>query len=365
MSRSSAGANLALAMIVILAGCGRVPVSVAPTPSSEASRSPIPESPQSAASPPRVVVTPRPSTVASPSTAPRPSPSQPPPPPRLAINPFSLRVGEIRIQYPAVNLGATGGKPPYSWSLSSGVMPGGINLSAAGGISGTPTAPGPFSFTVQVRDAAGTTVGNGASITIAPYLSVSGICSSTPCQVEARCVTVCGALGSLSGGVGPYIYTPNGTLPPGMGLSGLALTGAFPVGSYKFGVGVTDALGATGFIAAAFDVFAHIGFTVKGTTCRGTATAGCGAGLSYGGGTPGGTPKVTVNVGTAPPLPKGFSAVAKGGVVYVTFPAQLSAKYSYSGTITLTLTDQSLCGPSPGQLCTSGRASLAITITPG
>jgi hypothetical protein len=51
-------------------------------------------------------------------------------------------------------LTATGGIAPLTWSLApgSGPLPAGLNLSSAGQISGTPTAVGTFTFTVQVVD---------------------------------------------------------------------------------------------------------------------------------------------------------------------------------------------------------------------
>lgn len=51
-------------------------------------------------------------------------------------------------------LSATGGRPPYSWSLTAGSLPTGLSLnSSTGVISGTPTATGTSSFTVKVTDA--------------------------------------------------------------------------------------------------------------------------------------------------------------------------------------------------------------------
>jgi alpha-tubulin suppressor-like RCC1 family protein len=60
-------------------------------------------------------------------------------------------------------LGATAGRPPYSWSLASGVLPAGLTLSAAEGtIAGTPTSVGRADYQLRVTDDAGfSTTGQG------------------------------------------------------------------------------------------------------------------------------------------------------------------------------------------------------------
>jgi hypothetical protein len=69
----------------------------------------------------------------------------------LQITTTSLPSGQVSSAYTAI-LVATGGTTPYSWSLSGGSLPAGLSLSAAGQITGTPTASGTASFTVQVTD---------------------------------------------------------------------------------------------------------------------------------------------------------------------------------------------------------------------
>jgi hypothetical protein len=61
-------------------------------------------------------------------------------------------------------IAVTGGVLPYSFSIISGALPPGLTLnSSTGAITGTPTAAGSFSFTVQVVDARGNSAGTVAS----------------------------------------------------------------------------------------------------------------------------------------------------------------------------------------------------------
>src|SRR5215472_3541384 len=69
----------------------------------------------------------------------------------LQITTSSLPGGVADTSYSATEA-ATGGKKPYSWSISSGSLPAGLTLSTSGEISGTPTTSGTYSFTVQVTD---------------------------------------------------------------------------------------------------------------------------------------------------------------------------------------------------------------------
>lgn len=69
----------------------------------------------------------------------------------IAITTTSLTSGSIGVGYSA-SLTATGGVPPYTWSLTSGSLPAGLSLSTSGFISGTPTAQGTQTFTVQAAD---------------------------------------------------------------------------------------------------------------------------------------------------------------------------------------------------------------------
>ena len=72
----------------------------------------------------------------------------------LAITTTSLPDGVVGSPYPSAALAASGGTTPYSWTITSGTLPGGLTLNAStGAITGTPTGPaGTSKFTVTVTD---------------------------------------------------------------------------------------------------------------------------------------------------------------------------------------------------------------------
>lgn len=51
-----------------------------------------------------------------------------------------------------VLLHATGGAPPYVWSVASGELPEGVTLTPEGLLGGRPTKPGSFALTLKVED---------------------------------------------------------------------------------------------------------------------------------------------------------------------------------------------------------------------
>jgi hypothetical protein len=67
--------------------------------------------------------------------------------------------------YYSLTLQVTGGTPPHKWALPAGsVLPDGLSLSSDGTISGTPTADGTYTFTVQVSDSNGSFATQSLSI---------------------------------------------------------------------------------------------------------------------------------------------------------------------------------------------------------
>jgi hypothetical protein len=63
-------------------------------------------------------------------------------------------------------LSASGGSPPYVWSVTSGTLPAGLSLSPSGTITGTPNAIGPSSFTVGVTDSTAAAAAGAVSLQV-------------------------------------------------------------------------------------------------------------------------------------------------------------------------------------------------------
>jgi len=69
----------------------------------------------------------------------------------LVITTTTFPNGTINVAYNQT-LNATGGIAPYTWTKTGGNLPAGLSLATTGMISGTPTAEGTSSFTLQVAD---------------------------------------------------------------------------------------------------------------------------------------------------------------------------------------------------------------------
>lgn len=96
--------------------------------------------------------------------------------PVITIGPGSLAAANLGTAYNQP-LTATGGTPPYTFSLNSGSgpLPLGLGLSANGIISGIPSASGSFSFTVKVTDANNCTATRAYTLQVSTAGGTSGL----------------------------------------------------------------------------------------------------------------------------------------------------------------------------------------------
>ena len=83
----------------------------------------------------------------------------------LKITTAQLPAGTLANPYTST-LAATGGTPPYTWSLSSGALPSGLAMNSAGNISGSPTVAGTSPFTVILKDSTGASASANLSINV-------------------------------------------------------------------------------------------------------------------------------------------------------------------------------------------------------
>ena len=234
-----------------------------------------------------------------------------------------------------------------SYSISSGTLPNGLQINASNGtITGTPTAVGPYSFTVKASNAtqaaysptySGTVVNTAVSSLSYPTLANPLTYASS---VSANPVT-----GGLTA---PITYAKTGTLPSSgvWSNSSGAITGtAATAGNYSFTITATDANGTT--------ATANMTDVVTGTVSYGALASELVAGTAYSTSTPlGGTPTLggissvtswTVSSGA---LPAGMSINSNGlitgtpnttGTYSFVIEASNTTQTAYSPTYTVSV----------------------------
>lgn len=160
----------------------------------------------------------------------------------LTISTSSLASATVGTAY-SQTLAASGGRTPYTWSRYSGTLPTGLAISSSGIISGTPTATGTFSFTVRVRDSATTQASATKALTITVNANIPALAISTTSLPNGVTGTAYSQNLTVTGGLAPYSWNYNGTLPAGIVVtsSGLVMGTPTAAGSYNFTVLVSDA----------------------------------------------------------------------------------------------------------------------------
>lgn len=172
----------------------------------------------------------------------------------LAILTDDLPTATVDRRY-SRSLEVSGGTAPFSWSISGGALPDGLDLNNnTGEISGTPTLQGEETFTVRVTDAKGQTETRTLSITVnSTDTDITILTASLPVGVldtdynrEACGQTFAGLL-KATGGDGDYRWEiSKGSLPPGLTLQKTGsnagnITGSpSSTGSYTFTARLRD-----------------------------------------------------------------------------------------------------------------------------
>ncbi len=168
----------------------------------------------------------------------------------LSITSTSLPPATMCVAY-SVSISASGGTPPYTWSLVDGQtnpLPSGISFDKFGLLSGTPTEAGAFPLTVEVSDRSTPPQDVVASLTL--DVPTGTLTETDPSTLQSTVVGVPYRYHlSVSGGTPPHTWTLcAGALPDGLTLSTVGDIGGTPTtaGTYDFVVLVTDSVGATG-----------------------------------------------------------------------------------------------------------------------
>jgi hypothetical protein len=127
---------------------------------------------------------------------------------------------------------ATGGYPGYTFSSDAGIP--GMTFSSGGTLTGTPTTPGTYKFTVTVKDTSGATASKAFSIAILPPLLAILTAALPSGQVGAAYSVQFYA----ANGQPPYTWTATGT-PPGIAMPASGLLSGIPTADGAFTVTVT------------------------------------------------------------------------------------------------------------------------------
>jgi hypothetical protein len=143
---------------------------------------------------------------------------------------------------------ATGGTPPYQWSVASGALPNGLAInSVSGTISGQPAKAGTFNFSINLQDSSA----NKTSAESQMSLQITSA-SSPPATLQISTSSLPnGQVGAAydssvvaMGGTPPYKWSvATGSLPTGLSInsaSGLISGQPADAGSFSFVIDVQD-----------------------------------------------------------------------------------------------------------------------------
>ncbi len=168
-------------------------------------------------------------------------------PTSLIVVPLVLPNGTLGQPY-STPMSANGGTAPYTFSLSTGVLPKGVTLSPSGALAGTPQQAGMFNINITAIDALGAAgsrsyqfIINGATITLGPS-TLPDAMANQPYLLHL----------TASGGVAPYVFTMQvaNAWVNGLQLASDGTISGTPIadapGLLDFNVIVTDANGSTG-----------------------------------------------------------------------------------------------------------------------
>jgi hypothetical protein len=181
---------------------------------------------------------------------------------QTSLNPSTSLVNHAyRFQFSASGGGS------QTWSLKSGLLPGGITLSSNGVLSGTPTAAGTFTFDVQVSDGSRSDA-HTYTLVVVQGLKIAAL-KAPPAEVSRPFALQLAAAGGKP--TYKWALAAGTALPAGLTLDTAtgAITGTpTQAGTFAFKVGVTDSLGLTDSVEAQLIVANRLATTSRVVTLK-------------------------------------------------------------------------------------------------
>ena len=292
------------------------------------------------------------------------------------ITTTSLNNASARQDFVPQTLTQTGASAP-SWSASG--LPGGMNLSSSGVLTGEPLDPGLYSVQIFLEDGSSET---GTNVTlpliVGPYITDP---SPLPGGVSGTSYSYTfGSAFPVTAGTPPFTWTNTQQLPPGLSLSSAGVLSGIPTttGLYSFTIQITDSTTAAysttfGMTIASQPVTVttihapppsdvNLSYPPSGATAQPYFSASGGAG-SYSWSATGLPPGISINSGTA-----ALSGTPTGtGSFLATVTATDSLAQSGSTQFTLVINaPPSITTTSPLAACTAAtNCSRPIAATAG
>ncbi len=168
--------------------------------------------------------------------------------PTITVTPVTLNQMQVGSAFSQV-FSATGGTGPYTWT-TLGSVPLGITLGTNNNgfptLSGTPTAPQAYSFTVRATDVNNFFGEQAFIITVAAAPTIT-INPGSPLASQSVGLATTQSF-TATGGTSPYTWSKTGTLPAGLTLSSAGVLSGTPTtaATYNFTVIATDSRSYTG-----------------------------------------------------------------------------------------------------------------------
>uniref|UniRef100_UPI003F4955FB putative Ig domain-containing protein n=1 Tax=Ensifer adhaerens TaxID=106592 RepID=UPI003F4955FB len=244
--------------------------------------------------------------------------------PVIDVTPDSIPDGGVGAAY-SVHFSASGGTPPYTYTLDVGTLPTGLSLSTSGQLSGAPTTAGSFNFKIKIQDS--TTISTGGVHFVAQNFTTTinsfPPVALSPASGALPAATVGSAYSqgiSASGGAGAISYAVTaGSLPAGLALNTTtgAISGtptAAAIGTANFTVTATAA--TSGSATANYSIAVSAPPVVL-TPASNTALSGGTVGVAYSNSSisaTGGVGAITYSV-SAGALPAGLTINPSTGAI--------------------------------------------------